>query len=1242
MKKLTALAVALLMCVQSFAVVAADIKPTEATIKIYCAPDGNDNAEGSIDAPLKTLEGARAKVAKVKVKNPNTPIDVYFRGGEYKVEKTTQFTSNDSGTENAPISYKAYRDEKPIFIGATKISADAFKPINKSEWKRVPQEARAYVQVADLKKLGIRNLTRYEGFGGTEYIENVENTSPVFLYNDREQIMARWPNGTLNFADTKAVTSASEFQVDSKGRMKNWLTADNAVIFGWLTYGYSPSRTAVKEFKPLTDTVITEYDVSRGVLADRHWSVTNLLEELDVPGEFYADTKAMKLYFYPPYTDRDAKMELITNEQVMVKLDGVSDVTFEGLSFHKTRNDAFELRSCDGISFLGCEFKNISVMAIDTMWCTNTRVDGCDFISIGSTGIRIDERDDGHIPGASVDTNSVRIDLTPDNNVVNNCYFYDIATQSIIYSGAIRLHGVGNEVTRNSIHEGLSSFIHHGGNDIKINNNEMWGGLKFSKDMGMIYNGRNVVQRGNESSFNYIHDWDSTNVEAGNAHAIYDDDNLMGHNKHHNIIVNGDSAVSMSGQSYSDFCNNIVANNNTVGGVWNHGWGAGQWLTSMKNFVNQQVAQVYTLKDYQKYSGINDMIFKDVWATNVKVEENLFYANTAAMSKSDNLMTNGSYKNNIEDGMPYQEYFNDPANGDFTIRTDIEVPEELKELQKIQLKDIGIYESEVRKNAVYKLGEFKAYFPYQYTDDVDSANVYLAWEKSDNADGYILEMSDEPNFERVTYTKECALNYAVLDDLEPDKTTYYWRVKAVSNGMKNRETRMCTNDVMVFRTGVVKELDKTLLESQLAKTETVFAKLVEGTESGNAAAGTIAEGKALIERAKAYMESKTETQRNIDEMTMMLQNIVEEASRMTSIYYTDIKPVFEVSAKWTVNELAKLQNTGGTITVQSAKTGGMGVASSTSSPLDYKSLKRFRVKLTVPSTAQASVWQAIAFDSPECSGKRVLDVKGGSGFMLLVNGTTVELQIRDGVNGALVITADSPFVCGEYADVEAGVLNVGAGQRYIVNVNGETLFDYLCTDRELTKELHMSLYDTPLQQSGAETEGIYIQPLDAVDPTIYMGTKISLGNMDFAKIAGSSELSASNGEKFSKEKLPNDYTISAKLTMDEASEAKGIVFRSNQSNMNGSYYAVVFENGKLALKKQVEGKADILTIVKPAQLPETANISINAGYVLEGLRIVVAINDVELMEYVDTKPIRNHGYVGVFSKSASKIKLEQR
>lgn len=80
--------------------------------EIFIAPDGDDNAAGTIDAPWLNLQ---------KAVNVAAPGDIiYCRGGRYNF--TTRDSSGkltvrikSSGTADSPITIRAYGDEQPIF-----------------------------------------------------------------------------------------------------------------------------------------------------------------------------------------------------------------------------------------------------------------------------------------------------------------------------------------------------------------------------------------------------------------------------------------------------------------------------------------------------------------------------------------------------------------------------------------------------------------------------------------------------------------------------------------------------------------------------------------------------------------------------------------------------------------------------------------------------------------------------------------------------------------------------------------------------------------------------------------------------------------------------------------------------------------------------------------------------------------------------------------------------------------------
>ena len=88
-------------------------------VRLYIAPDGSDADDGSKAKPFATLERARDEIRAIKQRGglPSGGVSVEGRGGEYPMKQTFALTADDSGTENAPVVYRAFRGETPAFRG---------------------------------------------------------------------------------------------------------------------------------------------------------------------------------------------------------------------------------------------------------------------------------------------------------------------------------------------------------------------------------------------------------------------------------------------------------------------------------------------------------------------------------------------------------------------------------------------------------------------------------------------------------------------------------------------------------------------------------------------------------------------------------------------------------------------------------------------------------------------------------------------------------------------------------------------------------------------------------------------------------------------------------------------------------------------------------------------------------------------------------------------------------------------
>src|SRR3569623_2356933 len=108
--------------------VASPLSATE-PVSLYVAVDGNDSWSGALpkpnagktDGPFASLERARDEVRKRQA-TAKAGVTAFVRGGEYLIPDTLKFAAADSGSQQAPIVYRAYESERPILVGGRKIS----------------------------------------------------------------------------------------------------------------------------------------------------------------------------------------------------------------------------------------------------------------------------------------------------------------------------------------------------------------------------------------------------------------------------------------------------------------------------------------------------------------------------------------------------------------------------------------------------------------------------------------------------------------------------------------------------------------------------------------------------------------------------------------------------------------------------------------------------------------------------------------------------------------------------------------------------------------------------------------------------------------------------------------------------------------------------------------------------------------------------------------------------------------
>lgn len=547
-------------------------------IVLYVSLQGNDANDGSEQSPLLTLEAARDKIRELRAAG-NTPAKgfvVYIRGGVYSIQKPIEFRAQDGGSEGAPVVYRAYPDEKVTFVGGVSLPADKFVPVTDSEIlsRFVDKEAAKKIVQINLKELGQTEYGEVLRLGAYSYYlqgNKKPSATPELFVNGKVQTLARYPNSGNMAVDNIVHEGAKEPNMWEKNnvpeeerdatdgfiikpndkRYLNWTKAEpNSILMhGFFFWDWADESLPIEKIDTEKGTIESAMPSWYGIKSDKYFYVYNLLEEIDIPGEYYLDRKTGILYLYPPASLKGAEILMSFLDKPIIRVLGVNYLEFEGIKFSATRGRAFYIMEGCNNRVVNCEFEYTADTAlyIDNNWRNkyNGIVD-CYFHDVNG-GVTL--------------YGGNRTTLETGNNYVENCLFEDFSRLQKTYKGAISMYGTGNRASYNEIHGGPHLAIQYAGNNQIMEYNEVYDVCTETDDMSAFYAGGSWTARGTVMRYNYFHDIDSTSTGTSGVHAIYFDNCLCGQTVVGNVMENipGYGVFINGGRDCTVF-NNIMIN----------------------------------------------------------------------------------------------------------------------------------------------------------------------------------------------------------------------------------------------------------------------------------------------------------------------------------------------------------------------------------------------------------------------------------------------------------------------------------------------------------------------------------------------------------------------------------------------------------------------------------------------------------------------------------------------------------
>ncbi len=523
--------------------------PASAQTRLSISPVGNDAWSGTLaapnaertDGPFATLEAARDAIRRLKKQSslPAGGVVVELAAGTYERSHAFELSSDDSGTADSPITYRAAQGAEVRIVGGKLVTA--WKPVtDPAVLEQLAPLARGKVFQADLKALAIADFGKVSS-GGME-----------LFFNDQPVQIARWPNeGFVKIRDItpeapvelhgRKGTKVGKFYYEGD-RPKRWKKENDLWVHGYWFWDWSDEYQHVAKIdvdKQLIE--LAKPDHSYGYLRGARYYVLNSLAEIDTPGEWQLNRVTGMLYFWPP-SDIEKGRAVVSVIPSLVAGSNVSHVTLKGLTFEATRGTAVRWQGGTGTQIVGCTIRNTGDKGIELVDGTHNAVRGSDIYNTAAGGIVLSGGD--------------RASLTAGENVAENNHIYEYSRRQRTYSPGVTIAGVGNAVRHNLFHDAPHNAVQLAGNDHVIEFNEFHNVCEETDDVGAFYMGRDWTQRGNIVRYNYFHHLGKSGGGVG-VMAIYLDDWSSGTMIFGNVCYKAGRAVLLGGGRDNTVDNNI-------------------------------------------------------------------------------------------------------------------------------------------------------------------------------------------------------------------------------------------------------------------------------------------------------------------------------------------------------------------------------------------------------------------------------------------------------------------------------------------------------------------------------------------------------------------------------------------------------------------------------------------------------------------------------------------------------------
>lgn len=300
--------------------------------EIWISPKGSDFNDGTRQSPKATLTSALRQAREWRRTEDNRiqgGITIYMEGGTYAFHEPVFIRPEDSGTKESPTIIRSVGDEKVILSGGISING----------WKKQGKVWVADVPAFNGRPLDFRQLwVNGKKAVRARDVEDFEKMNRICSVDEKNEILYVPAVSIRRLIDNKGNLKAKYAEMVLH---QMWCVA-NLRIRSVEVQGDS---AAIRFHQP-ESRIQFEHPWPRPmVTTDGHNSafyLTNARELQDVPGEWYHDIDARKIYYYPREGEKMQEAEVIVPAvETLVRVEGTLDrpvchIRFEKITFSYT------------------------------------------------------------------------------------------------------------------------------------------------------------------------------------------------------------------------------------------------------------------------------------------------------------------------------------------------------------------------------------------------------------------------------------------------------------------------------------------------------------------------------------------------------------------------------------------------------------------------------------------------------------------------------------------------------------------------------------------------------------------------------------------------------------------------------------------------------------------------------------------------------------------------------------------